>query len=782
MIFLLLHCQVADGIPTNPISSKTFDLQKLEPKYDKNIWNAAALEEHQKVIQLTKERIRLLKDPSPELIIAQSWAHIMNQNPTDIVKNRDVIANAPKLPPDYKSFMLGMIAIENKQNQEAIRLLESIQIQSPLYSSAQIEILRIHYEDSKQTDFDVNELESKLSQLLNRNDPSEFGEKVLDFALTYTTEKRKQLFATPLSKEDPDFESQKKERHRLDLIYVQEIYEYIQRLWASYPMSQEYQKWQATKLSLEKTHKQTPTRSHYASWAETYMELQDFSAVLEKLAPRIGEDLKPDDANCRIWYAFGRSQFKRNNVSDSLPHLNRVATKCKEITPDLGAKALYVQGKGLERRKEWEKAGEKFARIPLDYPEHSMSDDGFSLAGIAYQESGNIEKALKLWKQQIEMFPDGDMIAETSWRLAWNLYRLDRTSEAIEIAEHAKKSIPLYGDPTHALAMHYWSARWRLYPNPNKPRERNEDPEQIELGILDLEMLCSNEPSHYYGLLAAQRLREEAPEKLSQIKRPSDTTKRTSLKIPIAEGEKLQRGLNLYQSGLIAESIKELSIYAKESPLHMSIYTQAYESKDPIVAHDLQHKHLNSFAHSLIIENKREILEEAYPEKYWDIIESFKDKITYDPRIFHGLVREESSFNPKIVSWAGAKGLSQLMPATAKMVAGWIGISVNDNTIFDPNINLQIGSTYLNHLHDRFQGNSFLAIASYNAGPGNVNKWLKEKGNLPTDEFVESIPIRETRGYVKRVLSTYQTYRYLYASDVGVFPDYTSFNHYAQLE
>ena len=96
------------------------------------------------------------------------------------------------------------------------------------------------------------------------------------------------------------------------------------------------------------------------------------------------------------------------------------------------------------------------------------------------------------------------------------------------------------------------------------------------------------------------------------------------------------------------------------------------------------------------------------------------------------------------------------MPATARHVAGRMGISVNSKTITNPEKNLSIGSWYLNYLHDYFDGNSFLAVPAYNAGEGNVGKWAKEWGHRPTDEYVEAIPIRETRHYVKRVLGTYQ--------------------------
>ena len=99
------------------------------------------------------------------------------------------------------------------------------------------------------------------------------------------------------------------------------------------------------------------------------------------------------------------------------------------------------------------------------------------------------------------------------------------------------------------------------------------------------------------------------------------------------------------------------------------------------------------------------------------------------------------------------------MPATAQRVAGWLGMRVSNSQLTDPKTNLQIGSRYLHYLFELFDDNPFLAVGAYNAGEGNVGKWLKRFGPLPTDEYVEHIPFRETRHYVKRVLGTYQTYR-----------------------
>ena len=120
------------------------------------------------------------------------------------------------------------------------------------------------------------------------------------------------------------------------------------------------------------------------------------------------------------------------------------------------------------------------------------------------------------------------------------------------------------------------------------------------------------------------------------------------------------------------------------------------------------------------------------------------------------------------------------MPATARQVGGWLGMSVSKETSFDPYSNLRIGTRYMEYLQDRFEGNMFLAVAGYNAGEGNVEKWLRERGNKPTDEYIEDIPYRETRGYVKRVLGTYQVYRTVY--DPGTpFQDWSAYNHKAKL-
>lgn len=133
--------------------------------------------------------------------------------------------------------------------------------------------------------------------------------------------------------------------------------------------------------------------------------------------------------------------------------------------------------------------------------------------------------------------------------------------------------------------------------------------------------------------------------------------------------------------------------------------------------------------------------------------------------LVHAIIRQESVFDTKALSHAGARGLMQLMPATAKETARKIGIAHNQSWLTArPQHNIKLGSAYLDQLVRRFDGSYPLAIAGYNAGPGRVDKWLKtfgdpRKGEVDWIDWIEMIPIYETRNYVQRVLEGVYVYR-----------------------
>jgi soluble lytic murein transglycosylase len=135
-----------------------------------------------------------------------------------------------------------------------------------------------------------------------------------------------------------------------------------------------------------------------------------------------------------------------------------------------------------------------------------------------------------------------------------------------------------------------------------------------------------------------------------------------------------------------------------------------------------------------------------------------------EPALVLGLTRQESEFDPGAVSVAGARGLMQMMPASAKRAAAMYHLSFRPNDLNKPDYNMQLGMATLQENLDRWDGSYILAIASYNAGPGNVRNWVETFGD-PRDvgvdpiDWIESIPFPETRNYVQRVLENLEVYR-----------------------
>ena len=135
-----------------------------------------------------------------------------------------------------------------------------------------------------------------------------------------------------------------------------------------------------------------------------------------------------------------------------------------------------------------------------------------------------------------------------------------------------------------------------------------------------------------------------------------------------------------------------------------------------------------------------------YPFPYFKEIKTWSQKRQINPLLVAALVRQESRFEPKIRSSVGAVGLIQLIPETAKWAAEQNNLKRYN--IEEPNDNLQLGTWFLNFSLQKYNNNSLLAVASYNAGPGNVSKWLEKFDKNDPDEFIEAIPFDETKNYV----------------------------------
>lgn len=149
-----------------------------------------------------------------------------------------------------------------------------------------------------------------------------------------------------------------------------------------------------------------------------------------------------------------------------------------------------------------------------------------------------------------------------------------------------------------------------------------------------------------------------------------------------------------------------------------------------------------------------------YPKAFGDMVMKYSEAAGIDPSLAYAVMRAESAFSPSATSPVGARGLMQLMPQTAALVMK--EKKLDPERLYDPDLNIRLGTKHLRELIDKYSGNQIAVIASYNAGAHNVNRWLKTYVDLKDEEFIESIPFGETRDYVKKVLAAQAIYRKLY--------------------
>ena len=151
----------------------------------------------------------------------------------------------------------------------------------------------------------------------------------------------------------------------------------------------------------------------------------------------------------------------------------------------------------------------------------------------------------------------------------------------------------------------------------------------------------------------------------------------------------------------------------------------------------------------------------GYPRAYSDLVSQNAALNGLSEGLVYAFIRAESGFTPAVKSGAGAIGLMQMMPATAKLTAREKG-EFNPQRLIVPEYNIKLGTRHLHDLMKEHNGDVVYMAAAYNAGSSALERWKKCYKGLKKDEFIESIPYQETRDYVKKVYASAATYRQLY--------------------
>ncbi len=327
---------------------------------------------------------------------------------------------------------------------------------------------------------------------------------------------------------------------------------------------------------------------------------------------------------------------------------------------------------------------------------------------------------------------------DARWRLAWGAYRAGRFAEALRELDRLE---PLDGAGAARAQVRYWRAR---------ALERQGDPRGRDgFGALAAEL-----PLTYYGWRAGARVGADATAS-AEGPAPADGVRRLAPR-------ELERVRILVEAGLRDEARAELEILARAGLALGDRLDLAGLASDAGDLHRAQRLVADAYAEDLA-RGPRPGLEElwwlAWP---WAYPDAARDG-SVPPELVRAVMREESGYRPEVISVVGARGLLQIMPDTGERLARELGLpSFAPDDLFDPRVNLRLGTHYLGELSAQFGGRLSAAVGSYNAGPNAVARWLAERGSLEDDEWVESIPYEQTRSYVKRVLRSLHAYEILY--------------------
>ena len=154
-------------------------------------------------------------------------------------------------------------------------------------------------------------------------------------------------------------------------------------------------------------------------------------------------------------------------------------------------------------------------------------------------------------------------------------------------------------------------------------------------------------------------------------------------------------------------------------------------------------------------------LEKMYPLEHQEYVEQYAKEFGVDPFYIYSIIKAESNYDKNANSVKGAQGLMQLLPTTATEIAESLDMELTEEEIYNPEINIMLGTKYFANLVKSY-GNIMLALAAYNAGPGNVTKWISE-GDIKEDgSDIENIPYKETNMYVRKIVQNYRIYNELY--------------------
>jgi soluble lytic murein transglycosylase len=473
--------------------------------------------------------------------------------------------------------------------------------------------------------------------------------------------------------------------------------------------------------------------------AEAFLDAQNARRALaeteaiaqEKLARRADERARLALIRARALFALGREDAAQEQVDRAL-----------KGAPDIAAEAAMLRARRLLKSGDRSAARQAMAEVVRRFPSRAPADEAHFYMGWLDLQRGRYADAARTFTEFVRKRPGSRRVDDVLWFKSLAQLRLEDYSGAKATLDELASRFPRSSLVPQAR---YWSAR------------------AAQLGGAaadavspDYEGLIALFPGSFYALLAQARLVELGRSPPLPFPEPprADFQETTPAE--------LERAVALSRAGLFRDAALEVDaqLASVRTPADALRFGQALQQLGEFGhAHALAARHLWASAFG---DKLPAAVALFYPRAFRAVVEreSLANKV---PASFlWAIMRRESAFRPDAASAADARGLMQIIPPTARAIARALGdASPPPDALFAPEMNIRYGAWYLAKLWQRFQHPALVA-AAYNAGAPAVAEWLNGGGQVPLDLFVELIPYRETRGYVKQVLADFYLYELLY--------------------
>ena len=469
--------------------------------------------------------------------------------------------------------------------------------------------------------------------------------------------------------------------------------------------------------------------------------------------------LFPDAATDDVWLRAGISYYKSNLFKQAVDALSQIRSRAPKVVSE----AVYYKGLAQLSLNSEAAVLQTMAELRRVAPGSERIGDLLYAVGRYQEKRDRSEQASSYYTQLVRQFPQADGAANAHFWLAWRAHeaRDYRTASRL-LTEHVANYSAVTENRGKAG---FWAAL---------DAERSGDK---ETAMTIYRALLMRYGSGWFGLNAERRiaglvnqgvrarplesdlLLRRAVQGLQTVNLPQETLKDADAE-HVTKAEQLMR-VALYQSAM--NELDAARANCPDSPSVNLRIAQIFRIQgEPVAALNALKRSYPDYGQMLPGEGTREVWEVFYPLKWWSNIKEEAKRHNLDPYLIAGLIRQETVFNPNARSRANAYGLMQLLPYVGRDVARKTGArAITTNDLFNPVLNIQLGTAYVKELMDGFDRFEYVA-AAYNGGPTRVRRWIKELPTADIEEWVDSIPLSETRLYVQGVYRNARQYQRLY--------------------